>query len=127
MLESLISTIESHNDCVIRCDESFHTIWLHDEAYDNEFRYTILADRIIVSRICFQNKRNGCMTACFELLREFSDQESFSIIEIQSVLTYSMMMWCLKNDFEPSRDCMTFVDEDGHSIITGDYARKVII
>lgn len=127
MLGSLISTIESYNDCVIRCDESFHTIWLHDEAYDNEFRYTILADRIIVSRVCFQNKHNGCMTACFELLKEFSDKENFSIIEIQSVTTYSMMMWCLKNDFEPSRDCMDFVDEDGHSIIIGDYARKVII
>lgn len=127
MLESLISTIESHNDCVIRCDESFHTIWLHDETYENEFRYTILANRIIVSRVCFLNKRNGCMTACFELLKKFSDQESFSTIEIQSVTTYPMMMWCLKNDFEPSRDCMDFVDDDGRNITIGDYARKVII
>lgn len=118
---ALTSIIEQYNHCKIDCNISFHTTWLYCKDNNTEFRYCILANKIIVSRICFANRRNGCMTACFEILKQFADTLGYSVIQIQSVLTYEMQQWCLKHSFIPDLYNMPMQDEQGHHVITGNY------
>ena len=118
---ALTKTIEQYNHCKIDYNIAFRTTWLYCKNNDTEFRYCIFVNKIIVSRICFTNKRNGCMTACFEILKQFADTLGYSVIQIQSVLTYEMQQWCLKHNFVPNEYCMSTQDEQGRNIITGDY------
>ena len=122
---ALTEVIEQYNHCKLDCNISFHTTWLYCTDNDTEFRYCILADKIIVSRICFKNKRSGCMTACFEILKQFADMLGYSTIQIQSVLTYEMQQWCLKHDFIPDIYNMLTQDEQGRNVITGNYELKL--
>lgn len=118
---ALTSTIEQYNHCKLDCNISFRTTWLYCKDNDTEFRYCILANKIIVSRICFTNKRNGCMAACFEILKQFANILGYSVIQIQSVLTYEMQQWCLKHNFIPDLYNMLTQDKYGRNVITGDY------
>lgn len=118
---ALTSVIEQYNHCKLDCNISFHTTWLYCKDNDTEFRYCILAGKIIVSRICFTNKKSGCMTACFDTLKQFANILGYSTIQIQSVLTYEMQQWCLKHNFIPDVYNMLIQDEQGRNIITGNY------
>lgn len=119
--ETLISEISKRNDCQIKCQKSFNTMWLKNDSWDVEFRYVIFMDKIIVSRICFKNKHQGCMTACFEILKSFAKKLNYHTIEIQSVETYEMQQWCKKNGFNPSCYALAITDEKGREVIVGDY------
>lgn len=122
---ALISVIEQYNHCKLDSNISFRTTWLYCKDNDTEFRYCILAGKIIVSRICFVNKRSGCMTACFDILKQFANILGYSTIQIQSVLTYEMQQWCLKHHFIPDVYNMLTQDEQGRNVITGNYEFKI--
>ncbi len=119
--DSLMYEIAKRNDCELECQETFQTVWLKDATYTTEFRYAILGDRIVVSRVNFKNRRSGCMRVCFELLKSFACKLNYRIIEIQSVETYEMQQWCLVNDFEPNSTAFVTTDESGHRVVIGDY------
>lgn len=122
---ALTSVIEQYNHCKLDCNISFHTTWLYCKDNDTEFRYCILAGKIIVSRICFTNKRSGCMTACFDILKQFASILGYSTIQIQSVLTYEMQQWCLKHNFIPDVFNMLIKDEQSRNVITGNYEYEI--
>ena len=65
------------------------------------------------------------MTACFEILKQFADTLDYSVIQIQSVLTYEMQQWCLKHHFIPDVYNMLTQDEQGRNVITGNYEYKI--
>ena len=119
--DNLISEISKRNDCQIECQKSFNTVWLKNDSWGVEFRYVILMNKIIVSRICFKNRRQGCMNACFEILKSFAEKLNYHTIEIQSVETYEMQQWCRKNGFKPSSYAFATTDEKGREVILGDY------
>lgn len=121
----LIHEISVRNNSDISCNISFQTVWLHDESYETEFRYVIFLNKVIVSRVCFQNRHNGCMTACFEILKKFADVLGYGIIEIQSVETFEMMQWCKKMGFAPREFNMYIKDTNGRIVCIGDYDYKV--
>lgn len=118
---ALMYEIMKHNDCELKCSETFQAVWLKDVADTTEFRYVILKDRIVVSRVNFKNRRSGCMRACFELLKSFSCKLDYDIIVIQSVQTYAMQQWCLANGFEPDDNTFMIMDGSGHEVVAGDY------
>lgn len=119
--ESLFSEIKNRNGCNLQCVESLGSTWIKDDELTTEFRYTALANRLIVSRVAFKNRHRGCMTTCFEILKHFATNLNYDIIVIQSVETCEMMQWCLKMGFTaPSCNFMTR-DSQGRSVLLGDY------
>lgn len=121
LLSELTDIIEKHNACKLNYDITFQTVLLHNQNYETEFRYCIFAEKIIVSRICFAKRHNGCMTDCFETLKQFAEIHDCKEIQIQSVLTYGMQQWCLKHHFVPDVCNMLITDEQNRNVITGDY------
>lgn len=113
--------LAKHNDCELKCQETSQMVWLKDAADTTEFRYAILKDRVVVSRVNFKNRRSGCMHVCFELLKSFACKLNYNIIVIQAVQTYAMQQWCLANDFEPDDNTFMITDESGHEVVVGDY------
>ena len=103
--DKLMSKIQEKNEGFIygdlSWDKSFNTTWIYDEGCNIEFRYCILDNQIIVSRVCFEKRRNDCMSGCFEILKEFGEYLGYNEIVIQSVLTYEMASWCKDHDFTP--------------------------
>lgn len=97
--DRLITEIESRNNCKLNCTISFNTTWIKDEEATTEFRYAIVGNRMIVSRVMFKNRRSGCMTTCFEILKQFAAELGYATIVIQSVETYEMLQWCNKINF----------------------------
>lgn len=123
--DQLMEEIFQRNKTKIKCYKSFSTVWLRDDYMETEFRYVILLNKIIVSRICFKNRRQGCMTRCFEILKAFADRLNYDTIEIQSVETYEMSEWCRKNKFVPAEYAISIRDNFGHEFMTGDYDYKL--
>lgn len=113
--------LAKHNDCELKCQETSQMVWLKDAADTTEFRYAILKDRVVVSRVNFKNRRSGCMHVCFELLKSFACKLNYNIIVIQAVQTYAMQQWCLANGFEPDDNTFMITDESGHEVVVGDY------
>lgn len=123
--EKLTEEISKRNNCQIECNKSFNTVWLHNESYETEFRYVIFLKKVIVSRICFNNRHQGCMTACFEILKKFAETLNYEIIEIQSVETYEMMKWCEKMNFVSKGYNIATRDDKGREVIIGDYDYQI--
>lgn len=125
--EKLIEEIEKSNDVKIVNRYSLRTNWLIDNSEDclNEFRYLIFVNRIIISRVCFSNRYNGCMSRCFEIVKKYAKQIGIDIIEIQCVETYEMMRWCKKHKFVPKEFNIPITDSEGRSVYIGDYYYKV--
>jgi hypothetical protein len=123
--EELISEISRRNDCKIKSDVSFKTIWLHDEGYETEFRYAIFMKKVIISRVCFNHRHAGSMTACLEILKKYAKKLDYDIIAIQCVETFEMMNWCNKNNFMPSSYSMNITDKKGRVVRIGDYEYNI--
>lgn len=119
--ESLFSEIKNRNGCNLQCVESLGSTWIKDDELTTEFRYTALANRLIVSRIAFKNRHHGCMTACFKILKRFAANLNYDTIIIQSVETCEMMQWCLKMGFTASSCNFMTSDYQGRSVLLGDY------
>lgn len=116
LVRELKEIIEDNEEIDLSYYKNFTTYWIHDEGYNREFRIAFVGDRIIISRVCFENRRRGCMTRCFESIKRYALENGIREICIQSVLTQEMMAWCLDNDFRPNIYCMKV---DG--VIIGDY------
>ena len=123
----LTREIEKSNNVKIVNRYSLRTNWLIDnsEEYLNEFRYLIFMNRIIISRVCFSNRHNGCMSRCFEIIKKYAKQIGIDIIEIQCVESYEMMKWCKKHEFVPKEFNIPITDSEGRSVYIGDYYYKV--
>ena len=120
--DRLIREISERNHCDVECNRSFQTMWIHNADYSTEFRYVILMDKLIVSRVCFNNRRKGCMTACLDILKEFSNILGYNQIEIQSVETFEMMKWCNKMEFIPRDYNLHIIDDiNKRTLLIGDY------
>lgn len=104
--------------CPIQITNSYNTTWwFHSEDMQSELRIAIFADKLIVSRVAFINRRHGTMTRIFEVLKNICQTHHLSQIVIQSVLTDAMAAWCLTHDFRPD-PYTSFETPNG---IRGDY------
>lgn len=117
LCKELKEIIESNDNIILWTDVQLgRTYWIHSRDYGVEIRFSLLGDILTISRVCFENKRCGCMTKCYETILKKREGLGIKKIVIQSVLTKEMMNWCLKNGFTPSKDCIAFDD-----ILSGDY------
>jgi hypothetical protein len=112
--------LKYHKGVKLESIPSFRTMWILDDS-GIEFRYSFLADKIIISRVSFTNKNRGCMTECLEKIKSFARANGFSEIIIQSVLTKEMETFCMRKGFKPDVNCMKIDD-----ILTGDYHLIII-
>jgi len=125
ILNELKKVIEENNMCHIQIQKSFSGYWLADDngIEDNELRiFTLGKFRLTISRVNFKYKRKGTMTKVLKILCDFCRKENIDEIVVQSVLTYEMMQFCLKNNFIPSKENI-LVD----NVLTGDYILKMKI
>lgn len=121
LIEQLKRIIEEKNNCKLEVNKSFYTVWLIDleetGTFNNEFRIAPIANqRLIISRVRFTNRRCGTMTDILEALKSYGKKEGFTEILIQSVETFEMMQFCLKNEFKPFPSNI-LVDD----VLMGDY------
>lgn len=90
--------------------------------YENEFRISTIGNyRLIVSRVAFLNKRKGTMTELLNVLLAFCQENGIGEIVIQSVETYEMMQFCIKNNFAAAYSNI-MVGE----VLMGDYILKIV-
>ena len=119
---TLLKVISEYNRCNLECHKSNNnTIWMCNDSFEIEFRYVILLNRIIVSRISFRDRRRGCMAECFKVIQDFAKKLSLNIIEIQSVETYEMMCWCKKMGFVAKEFNIDVQDDKGRLVSVGDW------
>lgn len=79
-------------------------IWMYADFSETELRLEILPEcRLIISRVHFEHKRCGNMTALFSLLREIALAHKSLEIVVQGASTYEMVSWCVKNGFRSVR------------------------
>ena len=126
IIEDIKEIIEQDNGCILGVEKSFQTYWLRsmepDEGQEIEFRISRLGGiELLISRVCFRNRRNGTMTKILEVLKEYCLDERIQKIRIQSVETYGMMCFCIKNEMIPSPDNI-WLD----NVLIGDYDLEII-
>lgn len=93
--------IENNECCGLMMDAGLNDLILLCSAdYEVEFRYVKLLDRVIVSRVKFNNKRNGCFTKCMKVLQDNAKEYDVHRIIVQSVETAEMAGWCNKNGYK---------------------------
>lgn len=114
--DELLRIIRSKEGNDVGCVTENNAFHIMNKYWDTEFRFTLLPDRVLVSRIMFRNKRKNTMTECFKLLIQFCKKYNLKGIVIQSVSTPEMVNWCNKNRFTPSIYNMVC---DG--VLMGDY------
>ena len=75
-------------------------------------------DGYILSRVEFENKRNGALTKVFEVLKIIAIEEKCKVIVVESVLSEDMYKFCLKNGFKKVKAQFDILGEDS---IYGNY------
>lgn len=110
--------IELKNKTILECNKQFNVYHIHNNDFSIEFRFTLLVDTIIISRVCFINKRNGCMSKCYNIIKQACKLYKINKIVVQSVLTEEMSNWCLKNRFKPNNYCIKV-----KNYLCGDYEK----
>lgn len=104
------------------CHREMSGIWLHTEDYQAELRLLILSTfRVTVSRVCFNRKRAGTMTAVLAWLTEFCKNHQIPTLVIQCVETEAMVNWCNKNGFKPIPSASCVIG----GLLIGDYEKDV--
>ena len=117
-IERLQAIIESKQDCKCQADISFSTVWITSDDGLNELRVSFLGDfELIVSRVGFNHKRRGTMTAVLEELKKICAESGVPKIVIQSVLTPEMQAFCHAHHIEPDRNTTMQAGE----VLVGDY------
>lgn len=103
----------------IECEQELSGTWLHSSDWETELRLlAFLNQRLTVSRVCFQKRRKGTMTAVLEWMKTFCEKNCISEIVVQSVETPEMAAWCRKNGFRPNPSASLMCSE---GFIIGDY------
>ena len=60
--------LEAKDHCKVIPQKSFNTIWFRGDNGETELRLNFLGNlKLIVSRVCFHNRRQGTMTAVMQL------------------------------------------------------------
>lgn len=117
-IERLQAIIESKQNCKCQADVSFSTVWITSDDGVSELRVSFLGDlELIVSRVGFNHKRRGTMTAVLEELKKICAEAGVSKIVIQSVLTPEMQAFCHAQHIEPDKNTTMQAGE----VLVGDY------
>lgn len=86
-IERLQAIIESKQNCKCQADVSFGTVWITSDDELNELRVSFLGDfELIVSRVGFNHKHRGTMTAVLEELKKISFTASYSSVVPSKVI-----------------------------------------
>lgn len=94
--------LETKDHCKVIPQKSFNTIWFHGDNGETELRLNFLGNlKLIVSRVCFHNRRQGTMTAVVQLLDKYCKKYGIVKLCIQSVETKEMSDFCKKWDIKP--------------------------
>lgn len=110
--------IEHQENKMCTVDNSLSTIWIHDKHYETEFRFCFNGHfKLVISRVCFVNRRCGTMTKLLEKMKGFCNKYDVHNITIQSVETPEMVNFCIKNGFSPSSNASFTLN----GITLGDY------
>lgn len=118
MCDCLCEIISNNDDTTVTMDKSFETMWIHNNEFEDEFRFVNFLNNLIISRVQFINKRNGCMTRCVETIKKYADKLGIEKITVQSVLTQEMRNWCFSHNFVPQEHTGVYNGD----IFFGDYA-----
>lgn len=119
------SLIEAIQGVELQVDHGIREIWYRDASgkTETELRLTFLPERrLTVSRVCFEKKNIGTMSAVLKLLLGACNEEKYPVLCIQSVLTREMADFCLNHGFKPDKT-VCFPLSDG--FITGDYLLEI--
>lgn len=120
IINAIKKIIEEKEQCKLQVNKSYQTYWLQNFP-ETEFRISRLGNlQILISRVCFKNRRCGTMSTILELLKEYCIKEEIERIRIQSVETYEMMQFCIKHDMKPWRDNIWIGD-----VLLGDYDLEI--
>jgi hypothetical protein len=120
IINTIKNIIEEKDQCKLQVNKSYQTYWLQNLP-ETEFRLSRLGDlQILISRVCFRNRRCGTMSAILQVLKEYCAEEKIKRIRIQSVETYEMMQFCIKHDMKPWRDNIWI-----NNILMGDYDLEI--
>lgn len=94
--------LEAKDHCKVIPQKSFNTIWFRGDNGETELRLNFLGNlKLIVSRVCFHNRRQGTMTAVMHLLEGYCKKYGIIKLCIQSVETKKMDEFCKKWDIKP--------------------------
>lgn len=116
--QQLVNIIEEKQSCVCEVANSMHTVWFTSDDGENELRVAFLGNfALVISRVGFENKRRGTMTALLSVLKEICESYGVHRIIMQSVLTKEMEAFCRKSGFTPDPNSTVEVDR----LLTGDY------
>lgn len=116
--QQLVNIIEKKQDCACEVANSMHTVWITSDDGENELRVAFLGNfALVISRVGFENKRRGTMTALLSVLKEICESYGVHRIIMQSVLTKEMEAFCRKSGFTPDPNSTVEVDR----LLTGDY------
>lgn len=86
--QQLVNIIDEKQDCICEVSNSMHTVWITSDDGENELRVAFLGRfALVISRVCFENKRRGTMTALLSVLKEICESYGVHRIIMQSVLT----------------------------------------
>lgn len=116
--QQLVNIIDEKQDCICEVSNSMHTVWITSDDGENELRVAFLGRfALVISRVCFENKRRGTMTALLSVLKEICESYGVHRIIMQSVLTDEMEAFCRKSGFTPDKNSTMEVD----GVLIGDY------
>lgn len=114
--------IETKDQCKIDIQKTFNTIWFRGDNDETELRLNFLGNmKLIVSRVCFHNKRQGTMEAILHLLEEYCKKYHIKKICIQSVVTKEMDNFCKKWNLLPDPNASFMFDD----FVGGDHIKEI--
>lgn len=92
--------------------QELHQIYIHDnrlfiKGYHSDKQNDLMlrlgnkvAKRLTIARVSFVNKRQGKMTKLMDMLTDIAIKEGYDSIEIEAIVTDSMLNYCNKHDLE---------------------------
>lgn len=121
--QRIIGILETAEQTPIICHDGIRELWFIGDRGRTELRLLFLGTmRITVSRVEFQNQRQGTMTKILKLLKGFCLENGIQKIVIQSVATEPMLAFCQKNGFLPDPTASFQLGDE----IMGDYVLQII-
>lgn len=121
-VSELIALLKEKEKTEIACIPQIMGIWLHDSSWHTELRLLVLPRmKLTVSRVCFQNRRQGIMTEVLKWMKRYCRKHSISRICIQCVETKEMANFCNKNGFAPEPTASF----EMNGIVFGDYVLNI--
>lgn len=121
-VKMLRAILEEREGVKIMCGKELSGIWLHSKDFETELRLLLLGNkRMTVSRVCFQKRNKGNMTAVKDLLVQMCRSRHIPALVIQCVESQEMVNWCVKNGFVPNPSASLKIGDT----IYGDYIKEI--